>query len=145
MVLKSVLGTDWASTFGVRGACCCVDELAADLDRWALVDCYRLRREDVEVPRPSTVWAVNKAGKELMDMSAPPDDAFREVVQQLMDAGWYRVGQEGRPSGVYWQFRQGHTLDAGAENDRRIPAPDEKAAMRILWNEVRNERIVEKL
>jgi hypothetical protein len=78
-----------------------------------------------------------------MDMGAPPDEAFRELVQQLMNVGWYRVGHEERPTGVHWQFRQGHTLDASAGNERWIPAPNETAAMRILWDEVRNERVAE--
>ena len=51
-------------------------------------------------------------------MHTPHDhDAFRGLVHQLMDAAWYRVGHEERSTGVYWQFRRGHTLDAGAEND----------------------------
>ena len=77
-------------------------------------------------------------------MPIPHDrEAFRGLVHQLMDAGWYRVGHEERPTGVSWQFRQGHTLDAGAENERWILAPDEMTAMRIVWNEGRTERVDE--
>jgi hypothetical protein len=66
--------------------------------------------------------------------------AFRGLVHQLMDAGWYRIGHEERPDGVYWQFRQGHTLDAGAENDRWILAPDEIAAMGLVMGAICIER-----
>ena len=61
-----------------------------------------------------------------------------------MNAGWYRVGQEQRPGGVYWQFRQGHTLEAGAGNDRWILAPNETEAMRILWEELQTGGAAEK-
>jgi hypothetical protein len=67
-------------------------------------------------------------------------EVFRGLVHQLMDAGWYRVGHEERPTGVSWQFRQGHILDAGAENERWILAPDEMTAMRIVMEEIRIER-----
>ena len=73
-------------------------------------------------------------------MGVSHDNEFREVVQQLMNAGWYRVGQEERPDGVYWPFRQGHTLEAGAGSERWIVAPNETEAMRILWDAVGNER-----
>lgn len=76
-------------------------------------------------------------------MDTTHDNEFRSLVQQLMNAGWYRVGQEESPAGVSWQFRQGHTLESGAGNDRWITAPDETEAMRILWNEVRAERVAE--
>ena len=70
-------------------------------------------------------------------LSPRNQDAFRGLVHQLMDAGWYRVGHEERPDGVYWRFRQGHTLDAGAEDDRWILARDELAAMRIVMEAIR--------
>ena len=74
-------------------------------------------------------------------MAALPDDAFRKLVQQLMNAEWYLVGQEKRPIGMYWRFRQGHTLETSGRNERWIAAPNEMAAMRILWNELHNERV----
>lgn len=73
-------------------------------------------------------------------MDTTRNDEFRDLVQQLMNAGWYRMGQVERPAGVSWQFRHGHTLEVGAGNDRWITAPNETEAMRILWNEVRTER-----
>ena len=82
-------------------------------------------------------------GKELTDTGVSHDRDFRDLVQQLMNAGWYRVGQEERPNGVYWQFRQGHTLEAGAGSEWWIPARDEMEAMRLLLNAVRNEQVAE--
>jgi hypothetical protein len=57
-----------------------------------------------------------------------------------MNAGWYRVGREQTPTGVQWGFREGHTLETSAGNERWIRARDETEAMRILWNMVRTER-----
>ena len=82
-------------------------------------------------------------GKELSEMGAHRDEEFRDLVQQLMNAGWYRVGQKECSSGPSWQFRQGHILEADAEDVRWISAPDEVAAMRTLWNSVCNERVAE--
>ena|SRR5688572_11612075 len=97
----------------------------------------------MEVTRPSTVWAITKAGKKLLAMGVSHNDEFRDLVQQLMDAGWYRVGHEEGPGGVSWQFQQGHTLETSTGSERWIVAPDEMAAMRILWDEVSNERATE--
>ena len=74
-------------------------------------------------------------------MRAPPSDTFRKLVQQLMNAGWYRAGHGEGPTGVAWQFQQGHTLETSTGNVRWIVAPDDLEAMRILWDEVRTERV----
>ena len=59
---------------------------------------------------------------------------YWHLVQQLMDAGWYRLGpgpaeEDGRPT---WGFREGHVLDARREQPLWIPAEDELIAMRLL-------------
>ncbi len=76
-------------------------------------------------------------------MGMSHDDAFRHLVQQLMNAGWYRVGQEEGPTGPTWQFQQGHTMETSTGNVWSIAAPNELAAMRILWEEVQTERVAQ--
>ena len=83
------------------------------------------------------------SGAEAIDMGTPPDNEFRELVQQLMNAGWYRVGHEEGPTGVSWQFQKGHTTETSSGNVRGIAAPNEMAAMRILWNQVQGEQVGE--
>ena len=91
------------------------------------------------VPAPSCSGM--RKGKELVGMRATPDDTFRELVQQLMNAGWYRTGHGEGPPGADWRFEQGHTLETSTGNVRWIGAPNEREAMRILWDEVRHERV----
>jgi hypothetical protein len=59
---------------------------------------------------------------------------YRQLVQQLMLHGWYRLGQG--PRNDYgrktWGFREGHLLDSTQENTCWIAAPDELSAMRTL-------------
>ena len=81
--------------------------------------------------------------RELTDVGVSHDSEFRDLVQQIMNAGWYRTGQVQTPSGVQWGFREGHILEADAGNERWIPARAETEAMRILLNTVRNERVAE--
>ena len=76
-------------------------------------------------------------------MGTHREDEFRHLVQQLMNAGWYGVGHEEGPTGPTWQFRQGHTLETSMGTVRWISAPNELAAMRILWDEVRTEDVAE--
>jgi hypothetical protein len=62
------------------------------------------------------------------------DHANRQLIQQLMLHGWYRLGQgppndQGRKT---WGFREGHLLDTSGENTCWIAAPDELSAMRTL-------------
>ena len=76
-------------------------------------------------------------------MGVSHDREFRDLVQQLMNAGWYRTGQVQTATGVQWSFREGHVLEATAASERRIPARDEMEAMRILLNAVRNEQVAE--
>jgi hypothetical protein len=59
---------------------------------------------------------------------------YWNVVQQLMDEAWYRLGpgpaqEDGR---LTWGFQEGHVLDARRERPLWIPAEDELTAMRLL-------------
>jgi hypothetical protein len=79
------------------------------------------------------------------------DSEYWALVQRLMDAGWYRLGQDRDPSGKSWGFRSGHTTHAttylsprgsGAvkptprPEERWIEAKDELSAMRRLLREL---------
>ncbi len=37
------------------------------------------------------------------------DTEYWTLVHRLMEAGWYRIGQDRDPSGKSWGFRNGHT------------------------------------
>jgi hypothetical protein len=67
------------------------------------------------------------------------DPEYRALVQQLMDAGWYRMGQRWGPRGNEWGFRAGHTVDGEETTMRWIAAADAKEAMRILHGDLERE------
>ena len=68
----------------------------------------------------------------------PLDDDYWDLVHQLMNHGWYRVGQGPADDHerTQWGFREGHLRDVAASPPLWIPARDECAAMRILLSEV---------
>ncbi len=79
------------------------------------------------------------------------DVEYWEFVHELMELGWYRMGEGRDPSGAAWGFRSGHTLRPrtrdGARtvkpeqrpSERWIVAKTETAAMRRLLHELRGE------
>jgi hypothetical protein len=75
------------------------------------------------------------------------DTEYWALVHQLMEAGWYRIGQDRDPSGKTWGFRSGHTAtrlsgDGSCAKpqsrtvERWIVAKDELTAMRRLLREL---------
>lgn len=75
------------------------------------------------------------------------DTEYWTLVHQLMDAGWYRIGQDCDPAGNSWGFRNGHTaaMPSGSGScskpqprplERWIVAKDELTAMRRLLREL---------
>jgi hypothetical protein len=75
------------------------------------------------------------------------DTEYWSLVHQLMEAGWYRIGQDRDPSGKSWGFRNGHTaamqpIAGGCSKppprplERWIVAKDELTAMRRLLREL---------
>ena len=79
------------------------------------------------------------------------DTEYWTLVRQLMEAGWYRIGQGRDPSGASWGFRAGHTVSEPSANGRRgatfpqreserwIEAKTETAAMRRLLRDLHVE------
>jgi hypothetical protein len=69
-------------------------------------------------------------------------EAYRDFVQQLMQRGWYRVGQGPvhDPDRVMWGFREGHVVDRPTSQTLWIPARDEISAMRVLLAEIERLR-----
>ena len=63
------------------------------------------------------------------------EPGYWALVEQLMDLGWYRVGpgQDDELGRKTWGFREGHLLDHPRQSPVWIPAPDEQAAMRIMF------------
>jgi hypothetical protein len=62
------------------------------------------------------------------------NQALRQLVQQLMLHGWYRLGQgprndQGRKT---WGFCEGHLLDTSREHTCWVVAQDELSAMQTL-------------
>lgn len=80
------------------------------------------------------------------------DVEYWEFVHELMELGWYRIGEGRDPAGTAWGFRAGHTLPPQTHdgsrrvkpeerrNERWIVAKTESAAMRRLLRELRGER-----
>lgn len=76
------------------------------------------------------------------------DAEYWALVQRLMDAGWYRLGQDRDPRATAWGFRAGHTTTpasprghrlakpAAPPEERWIVAKDELTAMRRLLREL---------
>lgn len=76
------------------------------------------------------------------------DSEYWTLVRQLMDAGWYRIGQDRDPSGKAWGFRYGHTVNNASPgavvatkpsprpDERWIVAKSELSAMRRLLREL---------
>ncbi len=79
------------------------------------------------------------------------DVEYWEFVHELMELGWYRIGEGRDPSGAAWGFRAGHTLPPWTRDgcravkpedrplERWIVAKTEAAAMRSLLRELRGE------
>jgi hypothetical protein len=76
------------------------------------------------------------------------DTEYWTLVHKLMEAGWYRIGQDHDPSRRAWGFRAGHTAacqaPGGTSGTRTAPRPDERwivarselSAMRRLLREL---------
>lgn len=74
------------------------------------------------------------------------DTEYWLLVQQLMNAGWYRIGQDRDPARKQWGFRAGHTMPSPSATscgskprspeERWITANDEITAMRRLLREL---------
>lgn len=75
-------------------------------------------------------------------MSGDERADFWQLVEQLMLRGWYRSGQHVARNGNEraWGFREGHLTDVRGITELSITAPSETAAMRILLDELCQQR-----
>lgn len=74
----------------------------------------------------------------------PAESEYWALVNQLMNLGWYRLGEGRDTAGKAWGFRAGHTLPVQGHGSQPSPRPDvrwivarsETSAMRRLLREL---------